>query len=394
MSIFVQMVAYRNFDVLATVRDCIEKAKDRDGLYFGLCLQQDDEIPAGLSHERIKIEKSSIKESLGHGWARSRAQSLYDGQDYTLQIEAGCRFAQDWDEGLIEALKMTGSPKPIITNHANRFNPENGEREHPTVAYKTQAYQFLAETPVFWPVAMKNIVAPQRARNISDHFFFAAGGHCTEVRYDPAMYYSEVESALSLRSFSFGYDLFHHFKPFVFRNYAPRPMNWSEDQEWWAKDRASKDRFAQLVSGDSLEFGLGSVRSLREWELYSGIDYKGRRLQKDAVSGLEPPCKFENDEKWEAEYMKDYAIVASWDPSKVEASDDYDYWFFAVEDAAGEIITRQDLRWERDKALLDKTANSKKIFFKSMSNRKPAKILIQPFSKSKGALAKVKFDLV
>lgn len=393
MSIFVQMTAYRGFDVVPTVRDCIERAKDRDGLHFGICLQQDEDVPSELSHDRIKVEKASLNESQGHGWARSRAQSLYGGQDYTLQIEAGCRFADGWDEGLIEALKLTGSSKPIVTNPANRLNPENGEREHPTVSYKAQAYQYFLDAPSFWPVPLKNVVAMQRARNVSDHFFFTYGAHCAEVPYDPTMYYSEVEAAVSLRSFTAGYDIFHHFKPFVFRNYAPRPMNWNDDAEWWARDRAGKERFAALVSGSLGEFGLGSVRSARDWELYSGIDYAGRRLQKDTVTGNEPPCKFENDAKWEAEYMKDHAITASWDPSKVEDSDDLDYWFFAVEDAAGGVINRQDLRWERDRPLLEKKANSKKIFFKSIGDKKPTRIAIQPFSKSKGGLTKVTFDL-
>lgn len=393
MSIFVQMTAYRGFDVIPSVRDCIEKAKDREGLHFGICLQQDEDVPSELSHDRIKVERVSLKDSLGHGWARSRAQALYDGQDYTLQIESGCRFASGWDDGLVEALKMTGSDKPIVTNPANRFNPEKGELEHPDVSYKAQAYQYLLDVPSFWPVPLKNIVAMQRSRNISDHFFFARGFHCTEIPYDPAMYYSEVESALSLRSFTAGYDLFHHFKPFVFRNYAPRPMNWNDDPEWWAKDRSSKERFAALVSGSILDFGLGSVRSARDWELYSGIDYAGRRLQKDAVTGSEPPCKFENDTRWNSEYMKDHAVVASWDPSKIEDSEDYDYWLFAIEDQFGGTISRQDLRWERDRVLLEKKSSSKKIFFKSIGERKPIRVAIQPFSKSKGALAKVTFEL-
>jgi hypothetical protein len=393
MSIFVQMTAYRGLDVIPTVRNCIERAKDKEGLHFGICLQQDEDTPPELAHDRIKVERVAVKDSLGHGWARSRAQALYAGQDYTLQIESGCRFADGWDEGLVDALKMTGSEKPIITNPANKLKPENGELEHPTVSYKAQCYQFLLDTPAFWPVPLKNIVALQRARNISDHFFFAPGGHCTEVLYDPTLYYSEVESALSLRSFTHGYDLFHHFKPFVFRNYAPRPMHWNDDAEWWAKDRSSKERFSSLVSGSLQEFGLGESRSLRDWELYSGIDYKGRRLQKDTVQGVEPPCKFENEAKWESEYMKDHAIVASWDTSRIDDSTDYDYWFFAVEDSAGAVITRQDLRWERDKAILEKRANSKKIFFKSIGDKKPARIAIQPFSKSKGGLTKVNFEL-
>lgn len=393
MSIFVQLVSYKNFDLVATVRDCIQKAKEKDSLHFGICAQQDEEIPSSLVHERIKVESVPVKDSLGHGWARKKAQSMYDGQQYTLQIEAGCRMAQDWDEGLIQALKATGSPKPIITNPAGRFDLEKDQPESSDVSYKNQAFQFLANTPSFWPVPLKNIVVMQKAMNISDHFFFAEGRHCLECPYDPNLYHAEIESAITLRSFTLGYDIFHHFKPFVFRNYANRPMNWNDDADWWVKDRASKARFADLFEGRLAEFGLGSERSARDWEIYSGIDYRGRRLHKDTVAGTEPPRVFQDDAKWEADYMTDYAVVASWNTSSIEDSEDYDYWLFAVEDADGGVITRQDFRWERDRPILEKKVGWKKIFFKTIANRKPAKILIQPFSKTKGALAQSRFDL-
>lgn len=391
MSIFVQMTCYRGFDLIATVRDCIQKAKDRENLFFGICLQQDEEVPQELVHERIKVEVLPIKESKGHGLARRKAQALYGGQDYTLQIDSGARFVENWDEGLKEALKLTGSPKALVTNPANKFTPETDILEFPEVSYKSQAFQFLTETPSYWPAPLKNIVAMQKARNISDHFFFTEGKHCVECPYDPELYFSEIESAITLRSFTLGYDLFHHFKPFVFRNYNPRMMHWNDDPDWWEKDRDSKRRFLDLVEGRCE--GLGTERTARDFELYSGVDFKGRRLQKDTVAGIEPPCKFQDDVKWEAEYMKDYFILVSWDPSKIEDCDDYDYWFFAVEDSAGGVINRQDLRWERDKHLLEKNGNAKKIFLKTFDNRKPARIAIQPFSKSRGALAKVTFDI-
>ena len=393
MSIFVQMTAYRGFDVLPTVKDCIEKAKDRDGLYFGIVLQQDEDVPPELNHERVTLERVPFRESRGHGWARSVAQSMYGGQDFTLQIESGCRFAEGWDEQLIQALAITGADRPMISNPANRLNAASGEMEHKEVSYKLLAYQFLSDTPSVWPVALKGVAAIQRARLVSDHFLFTQGRHCVECKYDPSLYFTEIDSAVSLRGFTHGYDLYHHFKPMVFRNYAPRPMNWSDDPDWWIKDRASKSRFSALVNGDAGAFGLGSARSLRDFELYSGIDFKGRRLQRDATNGTEPPCKFEDDAKWEAGYFKDYAIAVSWDPSKVEQCDDYDYWLFAVEDASGNVINRQDLRWERDKNALEKQSSAKKIVFRAPSAAVPSKLAIQPYSKSKGALAKVTFDI-
>lgn len=393
MSIFIQMTAYKNFEVLQTVRDCIEKSKNKDDLHFGIVLQQDEDVPVELNHERIRVHKVPIKDSNGHGWARSVAQSMYNGQDFTLQIDTGCRFAAGWDQELIQALAVVGSERPMITNPANKFNTANGELENIDVAYKLQAFQFLFDTPSFWPIPMKGAVAPSRARNVSDHFMFTQGRHCVECPYDPSLYYSEVECATTLRSFTLGYDIFHYHKPFVFRNYAVRPMNWNDDSDWWLKDRTSKASFGELIKGNLTNFGLGSARTARDFELYSGIDFAGRRLQRDTVAGAEPPCKFVDDATWEAGYMKDYSIVASWDNNKIENCEDLDYWLFAIEDASGAVINRQDLRWERDKPALEKRISAKRVFFKAASVVKPARLVIQPHSKSKGALERVTFDL-
>jgi hypothetical protein len=64
-----------------------------------------------------------------------------------------------------------------------------------------------------------------------------------------------------------------------------------------------------------------------------------------------------------------------------------------VEDESGNTINRQDLRMEQDANLIQFKSNFKKIYFKAANNAVPAKICIQPFSKSKGGLNKVKFDI-
>ena len=393
MSIFIHMTAYRGFDVVPTVLDCLDKAKHRDDVHFGICLQQDEEVPSELVRDRIVVDRIPIRDSLGHGWARSRAQSIYNGQDFSLQIDSGCRFIPNWDEQMIQALLVTGSGKAIITNPANNFNFTSGELEHKEVSYKLQPFQFVENTPSVWPSPLKGAVALQRASIASDHFMFAHGTHCRECPHDPELYYTELECAVTLRSFTLGYDIFNHFKPTVFRNYGPRLMHWNDDADWWQKDWSSKARFSKLINGELTQFGLGGVRSARDFELYSGIDLKGRRIQRDVLSSSVPPIKFEDEAKWESNYMKDYAITVTWDPSKIEHCDDYDYWLFDVEDASGNPFNRQDLRWERDKDALEKRTSSKKIFFKAMSSIKPAKIGIQPYSKSRGALTKVTFDI-
>jgi hypothetical protein len=391
MSIFVQMTSYKNFDVIATIRNCIEKCSDKDNLYFGICLQQNEPSPPELNHPRIKVSVAALGES--PGWARSKAQSFYDGQDYVLQVDSGSRFLENWDLELIGALSAAGSPKAMITNFPNRYNPASGELEQQSTAYKVHVYSLSNQTLFSWPNPMKNATAFSRSPSINESFFFARGEHSRECLYDPQIYASESEAAMAIRSFTLGYDFYCHFKPVVWRDYSVRPAHWQDDPLWLPKDRASKSKFADLVAGRAEDFGLGSERSVRDFELYSGIDFVNKRIQRSTISGSPPPCKYENEEQWNGEYMKDYSITVSWDINEIEKCDDYDYWYFAVEDEGDQTLHRQDFRIEQDADLISFNKNYKKIGFRIVGGKIPRKICVWPVSKSKGWLKKSKFDL-
>ena len=393
MSIFVQMTSYKNFDVVPTIKDCIGKCSNKEALYFGLCLQQNEPSPPELNHPRIKMSVVPVADSAGPAWARRQAQNFYDGQDYVLQVDSGSRFVQNWDLELIGALSATGSPKPLITNFPNKYNPAADELEQPSVAYKIQVYSIQGQNPASWPSPMKGATAISKACYLNEGFFFTRGEHCKECPYDPAIYASESEASMAVRSFTHGYDFFCHFKPVVWRDYSPRSSNWQDDPSWWLKDRSSKARLKDLLLGSLTEFGLGGARSVRDFELYSGIDMINRRVQRSTVTGIDPPCKYENEDQWNNDCMKDYNITVSWDENEIERCDDYDYWYFSVEDAADQTLHRQDLRMEQDADLIAFKRNFKKIAFRVVGNKVPSKICVWPVSKSKGWLKKSKFDL-
>jgi len=374
MSIFVQIVSYKNFDLVNTVLDCISKSKT--DLIFGICVQ-DDNVPVELNKSNINCVK--IDKKLGHSYARNVAQSLYNNEDYVLQIEDGCRFAENWDVELLSLIK----DKTIITNPANKFNPRTQEMEYSKVAYKAQVNSFLSNTPNFWSIALKNVNSTQKARNISDHFFFAPGVHCKECKHDPELYYSEIEASMTLKSFTLGYEILHHYKSLVFRNYERRIMNWNEDPNWSLKDVISKSKFKESLK----------EMKTKEFELYSGIDYENQRLQKSALNGIEPPCSFDNEKKWEIEFLKDYSTLISWDASKIEDCNDCSHWTCLVYDQKENVVARTDFRQTQDKLIMEKKISYKKLNFKSKSGIYCSKISIQPFSRTKGALNKVEFFL-
>ena len=393
MSVFVQLVSYRNFDTVPTVMDCLNKAYDKAGLKFGIVLQQDEDVPPELNMPNVKVHKVSVAESRGQGWARSVAQSFYSSEDYTLQIDSGTRLAEAWDSTLIEALKSTGREKPIISNFANKFNPDNGEMEVRDVAYRPHPHMFLNSAPSCWASPLKGVKQIIPARILCDHFMFAVGSHAAECKYDPEMYWAEIDSAVSIRSFTHGYDMFNHFVPVAWRNYNRRPQHWENHPDWWLSSYRSSVRFGDLVAGRLESYGLGTARSLEDYQRFSGLDFVNRRIHRDVLSNKNPPVEYPNDEVWEKSMSRDYAITVSWDTEDIEKCDDYDYWYFAIEDAAGNNIVRQDLRHERDAPTLQFKTNYRKVFFKSFEGRTPAALCIWPLSKSRGWLKKSKFPI-
>lgn len=386
MSVFVNIVSYRNFDTVPAVLDCINKASDKAGLRIGLVLQQDEEVSSELNLPNVVIQRFSAGESKGQGWARSIAQSMYLSEDYVMQTDAGTRFAEGWDSLLVEALKATGKEKPIISNYCNKFNPDNGEMEVRDTAYRLQPHLFLNSTPSCWGAPMKGVKQITPARIVSDNFMFTLGAHCRECPNDPKLYWNELDCALSLKSYVMGYDLFNHFVPVAWRNYNKRPYHWEHHPDWWQKSRDSELRFSDLLS-------ISGLRSPDDYRKYSGLDFKGRRVHRDVLAGKNPPTEYVDENAWNAAMAKDYSITVSWDVNEIERCDDYDYWYFAIEDSAGNNIVRQDLRHERDAATIEFKTNYRKVFFKSFEGKEPVALCIWPLSKSKGWLKKSKFPI-
>lgn len=362
----------------------MEKAADGSSLRFGVVLQQDEDVPQELNLPNVSVQRFSVAESRGHGWARSIAQSMYSGEDYTLQIDSGTRLAQGWDSILIEALRSTGSAKPIVGNCPNKFNPDNGEMEVPGSSYRLTPHMFFENVPSCWAAPMKGTTQIVPARLLGENFFFTLGSHCRECPYDPLFYWSELDSALTIKSFTSGYDLFNHFVPVAWMNYGGRPRHWDDHQDWWPLARFSASRFASLLAGD----GLGQARTLDDYRKYSGFDFVGRRVHREVYAGRNPPMGYVDEASWEKAMSKDYSFTVSWSVDDIERCDDYDHWQFSVEDAAGNEMLRYDLRPDREAQTMEFKTNWRRVALKAFDGRIPTTFSICPVSKSKGQLKK------
>jgi len=414
MSIFVQIASYRDPELVPTIRDCIKNAKYPEKLTFGICFQKDEteSLHEFENNEKFKIMHVPWQQSKGLCWARNHIQKMYAGEDYTLQLDSHHRFAENWDEQLIAMMQQTGSSKPIITAYAGMYRPVDNVKLN-MEPYKMVADDFTSSgTILFRPHGIpgwQKLDNPIPARFVSGHFYFTLGKHCQEYKYDPNIYFAGDEISLSIRSFTLGYDLFHPHRTIIWHEYTRqgRTKHWSDhdqklkneqqtDLTWWERDSLSKMRLRHMLreedNGIDLgEYGLGTVRTHHDYELYAGIDFKNRRLQQDTIMGVNPPNKFTDDATWEAGFTKKYDLNLRWSLNDIEKSDDYQFWYFALADSREQIVFREDLNWEnaREELLLNKTNRQVNI----RCDNKPKKLIIWPVSKSKGWLKKIEYAI-
>ena len=88
MSIFIQIASYRDPELIPTLKNCLENAKNPENLVFGICRQYhpDDTFDNLSEYEkdnRFRIINVLYNEAKGVCWARNQVQQLYNGEDYT-----------------------------------------------------------------------------------------------------------------------------------------------------------------------------------------------------------------------------------------------------------------------------------------------------------------------
>ena len=101
-TIFVQIASYRDPQLIPTIEDMLDKAKNPENLVVAITWQHstDDEwdsLDKYSGDSRFKIIDKDYKESKGACWARNSLQQLYDNETYTLQIDSHTRFIKNWD---------------------------------------------------------------------------------------------------------------------------------------------------------------------------------------------------------------------------------------------------------------------------------------------------------
>ena len=310
MKIFINIASYRDPLLVTTINSAYNNAKNKENLVFGI-------VDQGYDKEHINIDLLEFKNQIryiridpiyarGACWPRHLAQTLWQGEEYYLQVDSHTLFDPDWDEIFIDQYNELNKyhEKPVISVYPSGFSIEDKDikklNKHTLsgclslVVDEANAFQGDADMYVGTKC---HIIDKEMVHGymVSGNCLFTGGKMIEDVPYDPFLYFSGEEHSLALRLWTSGYNIFHTNKIPVYHHYDRdyRTTSWgdglledSRPVKWWERDVESKKRLNSVVTGVDLGiYGVGKVRTLQQYVAFSGIDYLRRTVQERSKTG-------------------------------------------------------------------------------------------------------------
>ncbi|WP_425154841.1 GlcNAc-transferase family protein [Candidatus Palauibacter sp.] len=262
--VHVQIPSLNDPETPKTVRSLL----DRPGLAVRVTviLQSDDAalreavVRAGADVRWVRLAKSR-----GCGWARVLAAAAWDGEPWVMGVDAHTLAEPGWAANLAREAEQVG--RGVLTTYPTNW----GQPVRPTVMRLNKWPR--PERPSF----IGQVVdpgSPSPSRAWAAGFWFAPAEWQREVPPDPAAHYGTAEHLTAVRTWTNGWDLFHPGVAIVQHRYSrgDRTMWWTDREGWHAPlAAAQKLAAAVLAEGATGPYGLGTVRTLSEWEAWSGM---------------------------------------------------------------------------------------------------------------------------
>ncbi|KXS09634.1 glycosyltransferase family 60 protein [Gonapodya prolifera JEL478] len=130
--IFVSVPAYRDLDVHSTLASLFGRASNPTRVFAGV-LYQDAPEDAGM-HDPTLIEswKGQVRTRTWHARdaqgpvvARSEVATMWEGEEYYMQIDSHMRFGKHWDLRLLDLIRRCPDPaRSVLTTYPPNYEPE------------------------------------------------------------------------------------------------------------------------------------------------------------------------------------------------------------------------------------------------------------------------------
>jgi hypothetical protein len=405
--LFLHLPAYREPELIPTIKDALENAEFPERLVFGICRQFNpedafDNVDEFRKDKRFKIYDLNYLKAKGLPYARAIINDeLLEDEEFVLQLDSHHRFTKNWDSTLIgwyDDLKEEGY-NPLIGGYSPLYSPFNDPEGRVQEPWFSDAACFYPHGTLFIrPAPMENwqsLTKPIPGRFLSGHFSFGPNKWAKEVKHDPDIYFSGEEINLTVRSFTHGYDLFHPHRVVVWhatmREERDNMLIWDDqnrrgDDMWWRQQDIGRAKIRQLLQVEDNGFDLtgydvGTVRTIKEYEKYAGVHFKKRGIQQyTADRKFAPNPVIEDEQEWENSFLPStYHLVNI--TKDAFPRDNYTGILVAYDDEQGKAIHSYVISDERlEKLMTEGQAIHYEDFF--LTDKRPDKVVIWAHNES------------
>ncbi|WP_329503097.1 GlcNAc-transferase family protein [Klebsiella aerogenes] len=338
--IFISIASYRDNELYPTIVDLVKNAAHPHELNIAVCWQDEEDLSqfelkgitfspswktnsfpvyrAQFMGATLFIINMHFTQSAGTGFARYLCETLYNNEQYFLQIDSHCRFTTGWDEemiGILESLRKQ-SDKPMLSTYPPDYQPGKPE-QRASFTSRLIFKRFMDDGISLQDSCPMQASEPQRNCYLAGGFVFADGHYVRNVPNDPQVFFYGEEISMAVRAYTHGYDAYTPHKILLWHHYgrSGSPKVWDDHTDhakvkglvthtWFERDHVSKQRVrAVLGLGEPLKdiYGCGSSRSLADFTRASGLCFQTRQVHPD-VKGQKRCSYFENhretDESW------------------------------------------------------------------------------------------------
>lgn len=297
-TIFIAIAAYNEPHLKMMIDNCLENAEYPERISFGIWYHYNDMDPVDFSgYKNIRITYINYEYPLGVGIARLGANTLYENEDYYLQVDGHMLFQHHWDSKLLSHYDRIKEKydKPIISTYTRWWSFSNGNVNF----YSNQDSNNSGVMAIDYEnsirekyVKPKNIQTDWTNKDyiehhfISAHFLFADKMFMSEIMSDPLILFGGEEVTTAVRAWTRGYRIFTISNPIAwhlnkwdgdmfekdFRKISPDKPKIGQ---FYNKENAGKQRAKDILLGNITGYwGAKDIDSLREYEIASGINFQ------------------------------------------------------------------------------------------------------------------------
>ncbi len=305
MKIFVSIAAYREPELQLTIDSLFNNADNPTNLHIGVVQQC-------TRAERLDFSTNShvsdiwmkAQNAQGAGYARAKAQKMYNGEDFFLQIDSHTRMEPHWDTDLINiyesAAKAAGTEKIILSQFPAPYIREGNEDIDlfdPMYPFEPQKQTLHWSKKKVWtamrlPFNDPRMRLPEESETVLAGFIFAPGSIVYEVPYDPEISFFGEELCFAIRAWTRGYRIYSPNEMVIKHFYKRRGHHkvWDAKnnaaKKWGGLEKISMDKQAAIYNGTiSGIWGAANRDKLNEYFSFVGQDVA--KIYNDFLRGRE-----------------------------------------------------------------------------------------------------------